>query len=91
MKKSDGEHFLELMKEMMEKIQKMPKEQRDEIGQLLNGELDLSAVENERFYTYQRPDYSKKKTVSMKSRRLPNATPSTSKRAIRLLHKIESK
>jgi hypothetical protein len=63
MKKSDGEHFLELMKEMMEKIQKMPKEQRDEIGQLLNGELDLSAVENERFYTYQRPDYSKKSTM----------------------------
>lgn len=61
-KKNDNDPFFQMMDELAKQLNKMSPEQREELGSLMRGELDLADVENERFYTYQKPDYSKKAT-----------------------------
>ena len=61
-KKNDGNPFFQMMNNLEEMVKNMGEEEKEEFERLMQGELDLPDVENKRFYTYQKPDYSKKAT-----------------------------
>ena len=61
-KKNDGNPFFQMMNNLEEMVKNMSEEEKEEFERLMQGELDLPDVENKRFYTYQKPDYSKKAT-----------------------------
>ncbi|MBR1932995.1 MAG: hypothetical protein IJ841_04840 [Prevotella sp.] len=61
-KKNDEESIFHLMDEMEKMLKQMTTEEREEFDRLMSGEQSLPDIENERFYTYERPDYAKMAT-----------------------------
>ena len=57
--KSDEQHFIEMMDQMADMVRNMSDDEREQLLKTMLGITPLPEVENQKFYTYKKPDYEK--------------------------------
>jgi hypothetical protein len=58
--KDPNEEFYQFISQMKDMVENMSEKERGEFKKVMMSEAGLAELENEKFYTYQRPDYASK-------------------------------